>query len=83
MFGRRVKFICPGCGHESKVSAAFVREHEAALCHGPGGPPEIECHWCHQGLMIPLKYRFRSGEVFRLPRDVLRALRGRDKTPQL
>ena len=56
---------------------------EMVLCHGPGEPPGIECHWCHQGLMVPLKHHFRSGEVFRLTRDVLRALRGRQETSQL
>ena len=83
MFERKVKFICPACGHKAKIALAFVREHEADLCPRPGEPPEIECHWCHQGLMAPLKYRFSSGQTFRLPRHVGRELRSRSKRPQL
>lgn len=83
MFDRKVRFVCPACGQTTQIALAFVREHEAALCPGPGQPPEIECHWCHPGLMAPLKYRFSSGDTFRLPREVRRELRSRSRTPQL
>ena len=83
MLGWRLKFICPACGRVSKVVRAFVRAHEAQRCQKPGDPPELECHWCHQGLMVPIKYRFLSGETFHLSHHVLRAIRGRAKTPQL
>jgi hypothetical protein len=83
MFARTVRCICPACGHETKLARAFLRTHEAELCAKPGEPPEIECHWCHEGLMAPIKYRFQSGETFRLPPEILRALRGRAKTPHL
>jgi hypothetical protein len=81
MFQRKVRFICPACGHKAKIALAVVREHEGAWGPRPGEPPEIECHWCHQGLMAALKYRFSSGQTFQLPRDVRRTLRSRRKGP--
>jgi len=73
-FHRKIKFICPACGIISKLDRDFVRQNEETLCSGPGRPPEVECHWCHEGLMVPLKYRFRNGEVFQLSHDKVRAL---------
>jgi len=76
---RKIQFICPACGIVSKLHREFVRQNEESLSSGPGRPPEVECHWCHEGLMVPLKYRFRNGEVFRLPHKELCALRARSK----
>ena len=83
MFGWTVKFICPACGRVTRVARAFVRAHEQDLCEKPGEPPEVECHWCHQGPMVPIQYRFQSGETFRLPPEILRDLRARAKPRQL
>jgi redox-regulated HSP33 family molecular chaperone len=80
MFERKVRFVCPACGHKTKLSLAFVRAHEAEFCARPGEPPEIECHWCHQGLMVPMKYRFSTAHTFRLPRQVRRQLRSNQNT---
>lgn len=78
-FKRKLKFICPACGNASKLDRSFVVENEQKLSRGPGGPPEVECHWCHEGRMVPLRYRFRDGETFQLTDERLRALRARAK----
>jgi len=83
MFERKVKFLCPACGHKTKIALALVRAHEAEFCARPGEPPEIECHWCHQGLMVPLKYRFSTGQTISLPRHVRREIRSDQKTLRL
>jgi len=78
-FGRKIRFICPGCALVSQLDRRYVRDHEDELSRDPGGPPEIECHWCHQGLMIPIHYRFRNGRTFQIPKDRLRQLRQRQQ----
>ena len=83
MFERKVTFLCPACGHQTKIALAFVRAHEAELCARPGEPPEIECQRHHHGLMVPLKYRFATGQTFHLPRHVCRQIRPNHKTLSL
>lgn len=83
IFRRTIRFLCPACGREGKLAARFVRAQEAELCPHPGQPPELECHWCHQGQMAPLKYRFASGETFRLPAAIVRRLRRLRKAGQI
>lgn len=80
MFERKVKFLCPACGRKTKIALSFVRAHEPEFCVRPGEPPEIECHWCHQGLMVPIKYRFSTGQTFHLPRQVRREIPSNQNT---
>ncbi len=78
-FRQTIRLICPACGREAKLAARFVRAQEAEWCPYPGQPPELACHWCHQGQMSPPKYRFATGETSRLPAEIVRRLRRRRK----
>ena len=83
LFHRKLRFICPACGIVSALDRSFVVQNEDTLCAGPGQPPEVECHWCHEGLMVPIRYRFRNGALFQLTPSELRALRARPKDNEL
>ena len=83
IFRRTIRFLCPTCGREAKLAAGFVRAQEAELCPYPGQLRELECHWCHQRQMAPLKYRFSSGETSRLPAAIVRRLRRLRKAGQI
>jgi hypothetical protein len=83
LFRRTIRLICPACGREAKLAARIVRAQEAESCPYPGQPPELECPWCHSRQMGPLKYRFSSGETFRLPAAIVRRLRRLRKAGQI
>ena len=36
IFRRTIRFLCPACGHETKLAAGFVRAQDAESCPYPG-----------------------------------------------
>jgi hypothetical protein len=58
------KYICENCSHNKKFSLSQVRQCEEIQVD-ENSPPLFKCEKCNNGLMFPLNYRLKNGEVFK------------------
>lgn len=72
----RVRCRCTACGHCWRVPAGRIRRLERSFDVPKGRRIVWECHDCHEGLVVPGKYRNSNSETvdldpLNLPKDIL------------
>ena len=73
---RRIRCQCTFCGRSWRIPRRRVVRLERFFEIDKGQPFVWECHDCHEGVVVPAKYRNSHGETVdldpnNLPRDVV------------
>ncbi len=59
-----ILFRCTHCKAEESFNKKFVAKLEAENRHDSICPLKVECHICHSGYAIPIKYKSKTGKIY-------------------